>query len=193
MIKNLVLAGAQLKGVCYIGVIRALEELNMIDNIQNVLGISSGSLIGLAICLGFSSQSLENMVLKLDIENLKEFQTDSIFKLFYTYGMDSGNKIEKLIRVILKKKTGSEEITFRQLKELFPNKNLIVGGSNLSNAEMEYFIDNEFIIHERVDDNHELILVVSGSATCFEHDHADKRVKVCHFDERSIFGIQAFY
>ena len=43
------------------------------------------------------------------------------------------------IRVILKKKTGSEEITFRQLKELFPNKNLIVGGSNLSNAEMEYF------------------------------------------------------
>ena len=62
----------------------------------------------------------------------------------------------------------------------------------IENAEMEYFIDNEFIIHERVDDNHELILVVSGSATCFEHDHADKRVKVCHFDERSIFGIQAF-
>ena len=139
MIKNLVLAGAQLKGVCYIGILKALEELNLLKDIKNVLGISSGSLFGLAICLGFSSESLEHMVLKLNIENLKEFQTDSVFKLFYTYGMDSGDKIEKLIKVILKKKTGNENITFNGLKELFPDKNLIVGGSNLSLARMEYF------------------------------------------------------
>ena len=43
MIKNLVLAGAQLKGVCYIGILKALEELNLLKDIKNVLGISSGS------------------------------------------------------------------------------------------------------------------------------------------------------
>ena len=139
MIKNLVLAGAQLKGVCYIGILKALEELKLVGGIKNVLGISSGSLFGLAICLQFSSESLEQMVLKLNIENLKDFQTDSVFKLFYTYGMDSGDKIEKLIKVILKKKTGNENITFKELRELFPDKNLIVGGSNLSLAKMEYF------------------------------------------------------
>ena len=86
MITNLVLAGAQLKGVCYIGVLKGLEELDMIKNIKNILGVSSGSLFGLVMYLGFSSYALENMVLKLDIENLKEFQTDSVFKLFYKYG-----------------------------------------------------------------------------------------------------------
>ena len=139
MITNLVLAGAQLKGVCYIGVLKGLEELDMIKNIKNILGVSSGSLFGLAMCLGFSSYALENMILKLDIENLKEFQTDSVFKLFYKYGIDSGNKIEKLVKVILKKKTGNENINFKELYELYPNKNFIVGGSNLTNGEMEYF------------------------------------------------------
>ncbi len=62
----------------------------------------------------------------------------------------------------------------------------------IENSEMEFYVEKEFIIHERVKDNHELILIITGSATCFEHDHTDKRVKVCDFNEKSVFGIQAF-
>lgn len=143
MIKNLVLAGAQLKGISYIGVLKALEELNLLDNIENILGVSSGSLFGLGICLGFCSKDLEHMIMELALENLKDFQTDSVFKLFYTYGLDSGDKITKLVKVILRKKTGNEDITFKDLHSKFPKIKIIIGGSNLTNNCVEFFsVDN---------------------------------------------------
>lgn len=139
MIKNLVLAGAQLKGVAYIGVLKAMEELKIIDNIENILGVSSGSLFGLGMILGFKSCDLEHMILELALENLKDFQSDSVFNLFYTYGLDKGDKITKLTKVILRKKTGNEDISFKELNEKFPNKKLIIVGSNLSKNCVEYF------------------------------------------------------
>ena len=139
MIKNLVLAGAQLKGVAYIGVLKAMEELKIIDNIENILGVSSGSLFGLSMILGFKSCDLEHMILELALENLKDFQSDSVFNLFYTFGLDKGDKITKLTKVILRKKTGNENITFRELNEKFPSKKLIIVGSNLTKNCVEYF------------------------------------------------------
>ena len=49
MFTNIVLAGSQLKGIAYIGVIKALEELKLIKNLKNICGVSSGSIFGLAL------------------------------------------------------------------------------------------------------------------------------------------------
>ena len=44
MFTNIVLAGSQLKGIAYIGVIKAIEELNLVKDIKNICGVSSGSI-----------------------------------------------------------------------------------------------------------------------------------------------------
>jgi predicted acylesterase/phospholipase RssA len=139
MIKHLILSGAQLKGVCYVGVLKAIEELNILENIETIVGVSSGSLFGLAYCIGFTYESLRNLILGLDLESIKDFNSESIFKLFYNFGIDTGNKLEKLIKIILKKKTDNENITFKEFQEKYPKINFIIVGTNLTDCKTEYF------------------------------------------------------
>ena len=47
-IKNLVFSGAEIRGITYIGVIKAIEELGIKDDIKNILGVSSGAIFAVA-------------------------------------------------------------------------------------------------------------------------------------------------
>ena len=105
MLENLVLGGCQLKGLAYIGVIRHLEELNLIKDIKNICGVSSGSIFALGIILGFSSLELEEITMGLSLDDLKSNNTKNVFKLFENYGFDDGSQFVKLFKIILEKKT----------------------------------------------------------------------------------------
>ena len=56
MIKNLVLSSGSVKGLSFIGAYKILETNNLLDNIENILGSSIGSVFGLCLCLGYTSQ-----------------------------------------------------------------------------------------------------------------------------------------
>ena len=139
MINNLILSGGQIRGIGYIGVLKALEELEILNEINNICGISSGSIFALTYCLEFKSKDLKELVLKLNIDDLKETYCENIFNLVYNYGLDSGTKFERLIKIVLKKKLGKETANFTDLHNFNPNKNLIIVGSNLTNVQTEYF------------------------------------------------------
>ena len=128
MLKNLVLGGCQLKGLAYIGVIKYLEELDLIKDIVNVCGVSSGSIFALALCLGFTSYELEQISMRLSIDDLKSQENKNVFKLFENYGFDDGSQFLKLFKIILEKKTGNPECTFKELKESCNGKNLTIEG-----------------------------------------------------------------
>ena len=51
VIKNLVLSGAELRGITYIGVIRAIEDLSIYDSLENILGVSSGAIFAMTLVL----------------------------------------------------------------------------------------------------------------------------------------------
>ena len=65
MIHNLLLSGGQIRGLSYIGVLKALEELDLISDVYNICGVSSGSIFALAYCLGFKSHELKSIVMTL--------------------------------------------------------------------------------------------------------------------------------
>jgi len=138
-IKNLVFSGGEFRGLAYIGIQKALEELDILDNIENILGVSVGSIFALIICLGYTSQQIEKIVMSIDITSLKDIDTDGIFKVFTKYGVDSGKNFEKLYKILIRKKIGKEDATFRDLKSIFPNKNLIVAGTNINLDRGEFF------------------------------------------------------
>lgn len=142
MLENLVLAGCQLKGLAYIGVVKYLEELNIMDDIKTICGVSSGSIFALALCLGFTSYELQEISMKLSIEDLKSSAHKSVFKLFDDYGFDDGSQFIKLFKIILEKKTGNAECTFSELKQHCDNKKLMVIGTNLTMCTSEIFSED---------------------------------------------------
>ena len=144
MITNLILAGAQIKGISYVGFLKALQELQLFNGIKNICGVSSGSIVGLCFFLEMSYLSIEKLVFEVvNYENIKNNKNINITDLFELYGIESGNNIIKIIEIILEKKTDNRKCTFRDLQKLYPNKKLIIVGTNLSNNQTEFFsIDN---------------------------------------------------
>ena len=71
VIKNIVLSGGQIKGISYIGILRALEDLDLLNNIENILGVSSGAIMSFAIALGLSSKQIEKILDVLTLDNLE--------------------------------------------------------------------------------------------------------------------------
>jgi NTE family protein len=139
MIKNLVFSGGAIKGLCYVGIIQYLEEISMINKIQNVLGVSIGSVFAMMLCLKMTSRQMGNIIALLSDDDLKDIKSENILTFFQNYGIDSGIKIEKFAKACIKVKLGDEEATFENLHNWNPNKTLIVMASEITSGEREYF------------------------------------------------------
>ena len=72
-IKNLVFSGAEVRGISYIGVIKAIEELDIAKSIETILGVSSGAIFALTMALGLTSRQLEQIILSISIEHIIKF------------------------------------------------------------------------------------------------------------------------
>jgi NTE family protein len=68
---TLVLGSGGARGLCYIGVLKALEEIAI--PIGKIIGCSMGSIIGAAYCSGISLQEIEKYALTLKIRNFLSF------------------------------------------------------------------------------------------------------------------------
>ena len=68
---GIVLSGGGAKGVAHIGVIKALEELNI--PIDYIAGTSIGAIIGGLYSIGYTSEQLETIVKQTDWINLSYF------------------------------------------------------------------------------------------------------------------------
>ena len=140
MIKNLVFSGGGIKCISYIGVLKYLEENNMIKDIQSIAGSSGGAIFAFILILGYTYHELYLLINGLNFEEIKDVTSDNLFQFFNNFGIDTGNKLVKLLKLLINKKYGdnSENITFI---ELF-NKtkiNLIITGTCLDTNSIEYF------------------------------------------------------
>ena len=78
------------------------------------------------------------MFIKLKYEQLEKIDSDSILNFFDTYGIDSGENMERALRIMLKNKIGKSYITFKQLYEETEN-NLVICATNLQRHQEVYF------------------------------------------------------
>jgi len=138
MIKNLVLSGGGQAGFSYIGVIKYLEETGHINNIQNILGVSIGSLFSLMISLNINSKQLGNLLTLVNTE-MGEINITNILSFFDTFGVDNGERITKLIKACIKVKLGNENATFEDLHNYNNDRNLLVLATNLTKQERTIF------------------------------------------------------
>jgi len=137
-IKNLVFSGGGLKGIVYIGCIEALEKYNIMKFIKKISATSIGSIFSFLILLGYKSTELKELNYKLDFSYLKDIHAENILNFPITFGIDTGDKIERLLKITVKKKGYLPNITFKQFYDI-TNIEFTIVGSCISKLEVCFF------------------------------------------------------
>ena len=114
-IQYLVLSGGGMKGLAFVGCLRALEEFDVMRHIQGFAGTSVGSILAFLFCLGYRSIELQEIFAKVDFEKTQDIHSDNILNYFEYYGFETGNEIIRILRIFLRKKWSNDDITFDEL------------------------------------------------------------------------------
>lgn len=134
---GLALAGGGVKGAAHIGVLKALEEANI--KLDYISGASSGSIVALLFSIGYTYDEILDIfkqyskeIKYIDSKNLLKLISGLITKGKITVnGLNSGDKLEKIINKVSKNK-GIENIN--QIN--FP---LLIPAIDIHSGEVYYF------------------------------------------------------
>ena len=96
---NVIFTGGSVRGLCYAGVLKALEEENI--QIKTYTGSSIGSLTVVFYALGYSAQEIEEEINKL---NLPKLFTDFNFNMFSNLAVSRGEKYLNWLREKIERK-----------------------------------------------------------------------------------------
>ena len=138
MIENIVFSGAGVKIYSFLGFIKALNEFDLLYNIKSFIGTSSGSLIATLCASNFKYSEIEEIVLKINIANLKNINAENIMNFFNDYGVDDGGNFSRIIKIIFQHKFKNETITFKEMHDI-TQKNLIITATCVNTMDIEYF------------------------------------------------------
>ena len=106
LIKHLILSGGGPLIFQTIGIMQYLESQNIYlrENIKSIYGTSSGAIVGLFICLGYTYEELYKLMLNIDINIINDIDYEDITNFVHKYGFSSGNKIIKILSIFMTKK-----------------------------------------------------------------------------------------
>ena len=138
MIKNLVFSGCGVKIFLYLGILKYLDEHSILKNITRYVGCSAGSLILFFISLNYSYNELEELLINIKLDELVNIDTEAVLNLFDNLGMCKLDEAERVLRIILKAKTGKKSITFKELNE-FNSKELVIVATNIHKYQTVFF------------------------------------------------------
>jgi NTE family protein len=141
MITNLVFEGGGVKGIAFCGALKALEEKNILRNIKNVIGSSSGAMVALSVALKLSSRDVKYNMSEMDFNKIMDKRFGLFGKLYYfviKYGIYKGNYLYSYLGKIIEEQTGNKNITFKELYRK-TKINLVITGTNVDKGIVEYF------------------------------------------------------
>ena len=131
----LVLSGGSFKGFAYIGVLKALKKLNLLNDLNIFIGTSVGSIFSLLLSLNSCIEEIEEFINKINFNQLMNF---NIKNLYCNYGLNDGSTIINLLISFLNKKNFNQNLTFKELYKR-TNNILIVNSSNITKKINEVF------------------------------------------------------
>lgn len=137
-VKNIILPGGLLKGYCYIGLIKYLNEKNIFKEIDNILGVSIGGFAGILFLLKYTEEEIHEFVINNKIDIFENLSINSLLDFNIHYGIDNGLKLNQLFKNVIYKKTNNYYLTFKQLYDLTDITFTIVG-TNLNLINYDYF------------------------------------------------------
>ncbi len=128
--------GGAIRGVSYIGAIKAMEELGVETDTYG--GSSVGSIIAALLAVGYTAEELKQIFLKVNFELFKDISIG----LGPIFAISKGEVFLEWVRELIEikfygenyKKGANKAVTFKDI-----DKNLIIITTNLSNFECKEF------------------------------------------------------
>lgn len=130
------LSGGGICAMAHVGALKELRKHMTFKTVKEWMGVSAGALVAMCLCIGFTLEELEHFSVKFDFENIKEY--DTIPGWILHFGIDTGERLHKLVDACLHVKGLSSDITFSECLTKF-GKSLRVLATDLNSAELRTF------------------------------------------------------
>jgi predicted acylesterase/phospholipase RssA len=129
MVKQLCMAGAASRGLCYLGALEHLTCSGLLDDLEIIAGVSIGSLIAVCYVIGFSPIEMFEMLLWKDTNELRDISLDYVLN---QGSVLKGDKYKTWVWDLLSEKT-DPLITFEDIYTKF-NKKLLITATCLQDG-----------------------------------------------------------
>lgn len=119
-VENLVFEGAGIRGIAYSGVIKQLEERNIMQGVKKVGGTSAGAITALMLSLGYTSGEIYSIVSATEFQKFNDGEmmfVGGLSRLKKRFGWYKGDAFISWLEKIISDKTGNANITFKELEE----------------------------------------------------------------------------
>ena len=113
--RKLVLSGGGMRAVAHLGALQVLETNNLLSHVQEYIGVSAGAFLAFCLCIGYSLKELQQIVLSFDFQLIRNITPESIVEFPMSFGLDNGEKLEKLLYSVMRIKGINPDITFDSL------------------------------------------------------------------------------
>lgn len=126
------LSGGGMCAIAHVGALMELSNRISLKAIKEWMGVSAGSLVAMCVCIGFTLDELYQLCVEFDFTNIKEY--DSVPGWLIHFGIDTGERLHKLVEACLHVKGLSSDFTFKECYEKF-GKSLKVVATDLNDAK----------------------------------------------------------
>jgi len=103
--------------MAHVGALMELRNHVPLTTIKEWMGVSAGSIVALCLCIGFTLDEVYDFCVRFDFRHIKEM--DSIPGWILHFGLDTGERLQRLIQACLHVKGLSSELTFGELHAQF--------------------------------------------------------------------------
>jgi arachidonate 5-lipoxygenase len=140
--ENLVFEGGGAKAIAYVGAVSVLEEAGLFPtHVRRIAGTSSGSLLAALLAVGCTTAELEQLLLSTDLSAVMRDArfgwVSGIVNMIRMYGLHPGSRLLGFLGDRLAERTGSADVTFRQVLERC-GRELCIPVTNLTRMQTEY-------------------------------------------------------
>ncbi len=122
--------------MAHVGALIELSKHVPIHAIKEWMGVSAGSLVAMCLSIGFTLEELLEFCVRFDFTHIKEM--DSVPGWILHFGMDTGERLHRLIQACLHVKGLPSEYTFQECLTQF-GLSLRIVATDLNDAEPVIF------------------------------------------------------
>ena len=140
-LENIVIEGGGVRAIAYVGAVKHMEELGILQNIKRFAGSSGGAIVAGALAVGYNAKELEDLMVNTDFMQFKDDKWGIIRDLwcfFKRFGYMSANRFYEWYGELLAKKTGNPNITFKELYDKY-GKVLVLTGMCVNKRELHLY------------------------------------------------------
>lgn len=135
---NLVLSSGGLHAFSFIGCLKLLEEMNILQSINTFIGCSGGAIICALYILGYTTKEMYNYYIEnIGDKDITHISIQSFVNIFEEFGLDDGDTFTNIINDLIVKKGYDVNITLLEIVKK-TGKNFIICVSNMSTSNPEY-------------------------------------------------------